>query len=109
MTMSAGSATPKEARTMWKPSVKAIWLRAASRFEARGSQTAAGPVSAGMDVVRTSRGGACRGLGQRVRAPVDVCLVGPVEHLRPACPREVGPSPRDERVDAVVPPRHQPR
>jgi hypothetical protein len=28
----AGNATPKQARTMWKPRVKPIWLRAASRL-----------------------------------------------------------------------------
>jgi hypothetical protein len=30
----AGSATPRQERTMWKPSVNAICSRAASRFEA---------------------------------------------------------------------------
>src|SRR3954451_24099791 len=34
--MIAGNATPSDARMMWKPSVKAIWLRAASRLDARG-------------------------------------------------------------------------
>ena len=29
----AGKATPKQASTMWKPRVNAIWLRAASRFD----------------------------------------------------------------------------
>src|SRR3954451_7522150 len=37
MSMSAGSATPSEARMMWNPSVNAIWLRAAPRLEARVS------------------------------------------------------------------------
>src|SRR5215212_6205198 len=32
--MSAGKATPTDARMMWKPSVNAIWLRAASSCEA---------------------------------------------------------------------------
>src|SRR3954465_5303177 len=32
--MIAGNATPSDARTMWKPSVNAIWLRAASSCEA---------------------------------------------------------------------------
>jgi len=31
----AGNATPTDARMMWNPSVKAIWLRAASRSEAK--------------------------------------------------------------------------
>src|SRR5215208_5373889 len=33
ISMIAGKATPKQASTMWNPSVKPIWLRAASRFE----------------------------------------------------------------------------
>src|SRR4051812_20299769 len=32
--MIAGNATPSDASTMWKPRVKAIWLRAAPRSEA---------------------------------------------------------------------------
>src|SRR5919108_1116488 len=36
MRMSAGKPTPMHARTMWKPSVKPIWLRAAPRSAARG-------------------------------------------------------------------------
>src|SRR3954462_4972975 len=35
--MSAGNATPSDAITMWKPSVNAIWLRAASSADASGS------------------------------------------------------------------------
>jgi hypothetical protein len=35
--MIAGSATPTDARMMWNPSVKAIWLRAQSRFDANVS------------------------------------------------------------------------
>src|SRR3954447_24171722 len=34
ISISAGRATPSDARTMWKPSVNAIWLRAASRLDA---------------------------------------------------------------------------
>src|SRR6266545_4520405 len=33
ISITAGKATPRQARTMWKPSVNAIWLRAASRFD----------------------------------------------------------------------------
>src|SRR5262245_13360396 len=33
ISMMAGNATPKQARTMWKPRVNPIWLRAASRFD----------------------------------------------------------------------------
>ena len=34
--MIAGNATPSDARMMWKPSVNAIWLRAASSCAATG-------------------------------------------------------------------------
>src|SRR3954454_14338447 len=34
--MIAGNATPSDARMMWNPSVNAIWLRAASSWEASG-------------------------------------------------------------------------
>src|SRR4051794_4810473 len=44
--MIAGSATPTDARMMWNPSVKAIWLRAHSRFDANVS-IAEGPEEAG--------------------------------------------------------------
>ena len=37
--MIAGNATPSDARMMWKPSVNAIWLRAASRFDAASGRT----------------------------------------------------------------------
>src|SRR3954452_18022106 len=37
ISMSAGNATPSEARTIWNPSVNAIWLRAASSVVAMGS------------------------------------------------------------------------
>ena len=33
ISMIAGKATPMQARMMWNPSVNAIWLRAASRFD----------------------------------------------------------------------------
>src|ERR671924_111847 len=39
MRMIAGKATPMHASTMWKPSVKAIWLRAASRSAASGKSS----------------------------------------------------------------------
>src|SRR3954454_5360170 len=37
--MSAGKATPTDARMMWKPSVNAIWLRAASSCAASSTMT----------------------------------------------------------------------
>src|SRR4051794_23087032 len=41
MSIIAGKPTPTDARMMWKPSVNAIWLRAASSWEAaRGSRFA---------------------------------------------------------------------
>src|SRR5215216_2948290 len=40
MRMIAGKPTPMHARTMWKPSVKAIWLRAAPRSAASGKRSA---------------------------------------------------------------------
>src|SRR3954452_10283185 len=43
--MMAGKATPRDARMMWKPSVNAIWLRAASRVEASGRACASEPVT----------------------------------------------------------------
>src|SRR5919108_1212200 len=39
MRMIAGKATPMHASTMWKPSVKAIWLRAAPRSAASGKSS----------------------------------------------------------------------
>src|SRR6266545_2407168 len=33
ISITAGKATPRQARTIWKPSVNAIWLRAARRFD----------------------------------------------------------------------------
>src|SRR6185436_2597685 len=36
MSIIAGKPTPREARMMWKPSVNAIWLRAASSSDAIG-------------------------------------------------------------------------
>jgi hypothetical protein len=39
ISMYAGNATPKQARTMWKPRVKPIWLRAASRLEEASART----------------------------------------------------------------------
>src|SRR5215218_2128086 len=39
MRMIAGKATPMQASTMWKPSVKAIWLRAAPRSAASGKRS----------------------------------------------------------------------
>src|SRR4051794_8594784 len=43
MSISAGNATPIDARMMWKPSVNAIWLRAASSCEASITMWAAVP------------------------------------------------------------------
>src|SRR5919109_3284725 len=39
MRMIAGKATPMHASTMWKPSVKPIWLRAAPRSAASGNRS----------------------------------------------------------------------
>src|SRR3954453_23863544 len=44
--MIAGNATPSDARMMWKPSVNAIWLRAASSWEASGMAAVTVPPSA---------------------------------------------------------------
>src|SRR3954447_3644903 len=41
--MSAGNATPSDARMMWKPSVNAIWLRAASSCDAAEAAATSGP------------------------------------------------------------------
>src|SRR6478672_613543 len=35
----AGKATPKQARTMWNPRVKPIWFRAASRLDEASART----------------------------------------------------------------------
>ena len=50
---SPGRPTPRQARTMWNPSVNAIWLRAAPRSAANGKRsvhrTACGPEAARLD------------------------------------------------------------
>src|SRR3954453_20983288 len=63
--MIAGNATPSDARMMWKPSVKAIWLRAASSCAA--SVTIALPPAASVP-------GA--GLGALAVVLVEATLVG---------------------------------
>src|SRR5262245_5455657 len=42
ISITAGKATPKLARTMWKPRVNPIWLRAASRFEEESARRSTG-------------------------------------------------------------------
>src|SRR5215213_9821562 len=98
--MIAGKATPIDARMMWKPSVKAIWLRAASSVEAaRGSELMAWS---------WHFCGRLRGRGV-VLPPVDAGRLGAVEHLRAMARGEVVPSPRDEGIDAVARARHEQR
>src|SRR3954471_918642 len=89
--MIAGSATPSDARMMWNPSVKAIWLRAASRFEAN------------TDTVVTS------GREDAVLSPIDLRRARPVQDLRPTVVREVVPRPGHERVDPIAHTGHQHR
>src|SRR4051812_31364860 len=78
---------------MWKPSVKAIWLRAASSWEA--------------NVIIDVRPCSCRRDRCRVVVPVDLRHVRAVEDLRPAVAPERVRRPADERVDAVADPGHQ--
>src|SRR3954449_3341017 len=100
--MIAGNATPSDARMMWKPSVNAIWLRAASTCEAARVRASVG-VGATPRRPGRGRGGGRRrsapglppagrdwfGLGLGALGPVDPCGVGAVEPLRPAVGREV--------------------
>ena len=80
---------------MWKPSVNAIWLRAARR---------------GCEAARRSGSITRRdGSVHAVVLPVDAGGVRAVEHLRAARAREVVPAPGDERVDAVAHAGHQRR
>ncbi len=49
ISMIAGKATPKQARTMWNPRVKPIWFRAARRLDelsARSGATSGSSISA---------------------------------------------------------------
>src|SRR3954453_14940482 len=91
MSMIAGNATPSDARMMWKPSVNAIWLRAASSCEAN------------TETVATS------GRENAVLAPVDLCRARAVQDLWSAVVREVVPRPGHEGVDAVTHASHQHR
>src|SRR3954453_4519425 len=97
--MSAGNATPSDAMMMWKPSVNAIWLRAASAVEAaRGSASSTG--RSDLDGRSPRRG---------VLGPVDARRAAAVEHLRSAVAGEVVRRPRHERVDARRHAGHHPR
>ena len=71
--MIAGNATPSDARMMWKPSVNAIWLRAAASCEANEERADERVAHA------TRRLGARGPRSQSMRAASDA-----VEHLRPA-------------------------
>src|SRR3954452_20481829 len=89
--MTAGKATPSDARMMWKPSVNAIWLRAASSCEAS------------TETVATS------GSENAVLPPVDMRRARAVQDLWTAVVREVVPRPSHKGVDAVTHARHQHR
>src|SRR4051794_1808629 len=98
MSMIAGSATPIEARMMWNPSVKAIWLRAHSRFDVRSGIVGRAP--SGTD-------GGDGGRVGRVLVPVDPGGARAVEDLRSPVAGERLRRPFDEGVDARVDARHQ--
>ena len=54
ISMIAGKATPMLARTMWNPSVNAIWLRAASRSDERVGQQGQSGQAIGSELTRVA-------------------------------------------------------
>src|SRR5512132_33168 len=72
ISITAGKATPKQARTMWNPSVKPIWLRAASRLEEVSASTG----------VRLSIGAPQHKHGPRRRACCSVGSAPRLEHYQ---------------------------
>src|SRR4051794_33847737 len=105
--MIAGRATPSDARMMWKPSVNAIWLRAASRFEAASGRAPVSIAAPPRGTASPSLADADRRWRRRVLGPVDPGRVRAVQHLRSAVLGEVVRGPLDERVDARAHAGHQ--
>src|SRR3954466_11253989 len=99
--MIAGKATPIDASTMWKPSVKAIWLRAHPSWSDAAMRE---PLVSNGAPSRCRRGFE---LGRDVFVPPDRGGLRAIEHLGSARLAEVVPAPVHERVDAIAHAGHQ--
>ena len=95
--MIAGNATPSDARMMWKPSVNAIWLRAAVSCEANWSALTIGSLTRRADSETRSSSQSMRAASERSST------------IGPRVLENAVPAPVEEALDPVAHSRHQRR